>query len=328
MIKRLRVLDGEGFDPHRNLAIEQLLAESAREGELTLYLWQNRRTVVIGRNQNAYAECRLAELNRDGGTLARRLSGGGAVYHDLGNLNFTFAARSDDYDQKRQQSVILQACRRLGAPAELSGRNDILADGRKFSGCSYWSHAGRSFHNGTLLVDADLGDLGRYLSPSKLKLESKGVASVRSRVCNLREFVPNLSINTLKNAIIEAFCDEYRLPIETIGECDLDKKEIEKKREIFASDEWLFGRKLPFSCEIAGRFEWGEVTLRLAVERGAVAGAEVFTDALDAAFAPALAGALHGSRFAAEALCERIRACGACSGVADELCELVAAQVG
>ena len=186
MIRRLFTCSGSGTDPYRNLALERYLTETVPEDACVLYLWQNQNTVVIGRNQNAWKECRTGLLEQEGGVLARRLSGGGAVFHDLGNLNFTFSVTEENYDLRRQQQLILTACRLLGLRAELSGRNDLLAEGRKFSGNSFYAHNGRAFHNGTLLVDADMTKMGRYLSPSTAKIASKGVDSVRSRVVNLR----------------------------------------------------------------------------------------------------------------------------------------------
>ena len=211
MIKKLQYYIGSCTDPHRNLALEEYLTDTVGEDTCILYLWQNKHTVVIGRNQNAWQECRTTELERDSGTLARRLSGGGAVYHDMGNLNFTFSLRQADYDLRRQQSVIVEACRSLGIPAEISGRNDILTNGCKFSGNSFYSHAGCAFHNGTLLVNVDMANLGKYLTPSKTKLESKGVASVRSRVINLTELKPDLTIDGMARSMVKAFETVYSL---------------------------------------------------------------------------------------------------------------------
>ena len=209
MIRSLYVCRGRGTDPYENLALEEALLSRVGEGELILYLWQNERTVVIGKNQNPWKECRTALLAEEGGHLARRLSGGGAVFHDLGNLNFTFLMPEAEYALSRQLSVIELACRSLGVPVQRSGRNDLLADGRKFSGNAFYHHLGRAYHHGTLMVDVDLDRVQRYLSPSKAKLAAKGVDSVRSRVVNLKEFVPDLTVQRLADALVDALLDVY-----------------------------------------------------------------------------------------------------------------------
>ena len=302
MIRKLQYYIGSCTDPHRNLALEEYLTDTVGEDSCILYLWQNRHTVVIGRNQNAWQECRTTELAHDGGTLARRLSGGGAVYHDMGNLNFTFSLRTKDYDLRKQQSVIVEACRSLGIPAEISGRNDILTNGCKFSGNSFYSHAGSSFHNGTLLVNVDMANLGKYLTPSKTKLESKGVASVRSRVINLSELKPDLTIDDMAQAMVRAFEAVYGGKAEKLREEDFNQLEIEQRYQRFHSYDWVFGRSVPFSFSCARRFPWGEVTIGLAVEKGIVADAAVWSDAMDAAFAAPLADAMRGCCFAVDAL--------------------------
>lgn len=185
-----RFIVAQSKDPYKNLALEAWLFENGRQ-DVWLYLWQNQHTVVIGRNQNAWKECRLSALEADGGKLARRGSGGGAVYHDVGNLNFTFILPRDVYDLRRQLGVILAAMERLGIPARFTGRNDLVTqDGAKFSGNAFQFSAHTALHHGTILVAADMGALSQYLAPSKAKLAAKGVDSVRSRVCNLNTLRP------------------------------------------------------------------------------------------------------------------------------------------
>lgn len=326
MIERLQYLLGSGTDPRRNLALEEYLTETVPDGTCILYLWRNAHTVVIGRNQNAWQECRTGELARDGGTLVRRLSGGGAVYHDLGNLNFTFALPTADYDLARQQRVLVAACRALGVAAEVSGRNDILADGCKFSGNSFYSHAGRSFHNGTLLVNVDLEKLGKYLTPSRLKLESKGVASVRSRVVNLSSLAPNITVTSLSRALIAAFEEVYGLPASPLDVSALDEAELSRRAARFGSYEWVFGRSVPCTFSCAKRFAWGEITLQLAVENGLCADAAVWTDAMDASFASPLAAALRGCRFSSDDLCAAVAALPACAPYRADLTALLREQ--
>lgn len=326
MIQKLFYYIETGTDPHKNLALEQYLTETVEEEACVLYLWQNRHTVVIGRNQNAWKECRTTELERAGGTLARRLSGGGAVYHDLGNLNFTFCMRTANYDLRKQQRVIVEACRILGISAEISGRNDLLVGGRKFSGNSFYSHEGCSFHNGTLLLDVDMEKLEKYLSPSKAKLESKGVASVRSRVVNLLELVPDLSVERVEEAMIQAFSRVYGLDAMPLHQEGFEAKRLEMLYSRFQSWEWNYGKIVPFTFSASARFVWGEVTIELLVEHGLCSQVAVYTDAMDAKFAVALQAGLQNCRFAVKDLCECIDAIPACSEIACDLCTLLRAQ--
>lgn len=326
MISRLRILRTDTTDPHYNLALEEMLFNAAAEGECILYLWQNRHTVVIGRNQNPWLECRTRQLEEDGGFLARRLSGGGAVYHDLGNLNFTFLVRKEDYDLPRQLSVIARACQSLGIPAEISGRNDITADGRKFSGNAFYEHQGRAYHHGTLLVDVDMAQMGRYLSPSPAKLQAKGVTSVRSRVVNLKELRPGLTIPEMAAAMEEAFSQVYGLPAEPMDASGLDREQLDALYRRNAGWEWLYGRKLPFTFQCAGKYPWGEVTIQLAAEGGIVREAAVYTDAMDGGFAPLLERAFAGCPFRTDALCRAAASLPWDEEVRGDLCALLEEQ--
>ena len=151
MITKIFIYHAQGTDPHENLAAEKVLMDALQPGEAMLYLWQNLNTVVIGRNQNAWLECRTSLLEEEGG----RLAGGGAVFHDLGNLNFTFLMGREDYDLDRQITVIQKACGLAGIHAEKSGRNDLLAEGRKFSGNAFYQDKVHAYHHGTLMIDVD-----------------------------------------------------------------------------------------------------------------------------------------------------------------------------
>lgn len=304
MIRRLALCRGLSTDPYRNLAVEEVLLRTVEDGCCVLYLWQNQNTVVIGRNQNAWQECRTALLEEEGGRLARRLSGGGAVFHDLGNLNFTFLVPTADYDLDKQLRVIEAACGLVGIQAERSGRNDVLAGGRKFSGNAFYRGGDRSYHHGTLLVDVDMAKLGRYLSPAKAKLEAKGVSSVRSRVGNLREFVPGLTVEDMAQAMARAFSQVYGLPWEPLAPEELDGGVLAELEARNRSWEWNYGRQLPFTFACQGRFSWGGVQLQLRVEGGLVREARVYSDAMDWRLAPDLERALTGRRFRLEDLRE------------------------
>ncbi len=306
MIKRLQIFRTDCTDPHRNLAVEQALLEAVGEDTCILYLWQNRHTVVIGRNQNAWRECRTGQMETDGVFLARRLSGGGAVFHDLGNLNFTFLVRKPGYDLNRQLGVIVEACRLMGIPAERSGRNDVLTGGRKFSGNAFYEHQGRCYHHGTLLVDVDMTAMGRYLSPSRAKLTAKGVASVRSRVVNLKELKPDLTIEEMSVRMEEAFQSVYGIVAESLETSALEGAYVDALTEKNRSWDWLYGRDIPCELRCGDRFPWGEVELRLEVKAGTVRGVTVYTDAMDWTLAPAVERALTGSPFRRDELVRRL----------------------
>lgn len=302
MDKRTAVICSNSVDPYYNLALEEHLLNNLAPNMVLLYLWQNDHTVVIGKNQNTWAECRTAILEEDGGHIARRLSGGGAVYHDLGNLNFTFLCYDEDYDLKKQLSVIQKACGYAGIRAEFSGRNDLLAEGRKFSGNAFYHSKGRSYHHGTILIHTDAQRLQRYLSPPKAKLETKGIASVRSRVINLRELVPTLSCDQMKGYMQQAFSDVYGGTPEAYCLTEEDQQAVCVLKTKYSSSDWLFGKPLPFSCAMEDHFSWGHISIQLLVEKGVIQAAQVYTDAMDAGIADAISDTLTGCAFQTRAM--------------------------
>ncbi len=276
-----RLFESPGTDPARNLALEEALLLGG--GEPSLFLWQNAHTVVIGRGQNAWKECRAQQLEEEGGTLVRRSTGGGAVYHDLGNLNFSFIMPKGLYDVPRQLNVIRRAVLSFGIETESSGRNDIVLkeSGAKFSGNAFRLTQAAGLHHGTILFDVDMMKLGHYLQPSKAKLQAKGVESVRARVGNLRPLAPRMTIPSLKSALFEAFSQEYGKA--EYGEIDeaLDLRQVHALTEKYRSWEWTYGRTPRFDVTLEARFPWGGVELLLRLQNGVVQEARCFTDAND-----------------------------------------------
>lgn len=296
----------QGTDPFRNLALERYLLETVPEHSCLLYLWQNQHTVVIGRNQNCWQECKLQQLEQDGGVMVRRLSGGGAVYHDLGNLNFTFLIGKEDYDVPRQLDVILQALHQLGIEAQKSGRNDLTADGRKFSGNAFYESGGHCYHHGTLMMDVNREMLGKYLQVSASKLASKGVTSVQSRVVNLKELNPELTLDNLQQALVDAMQTVYGRQAQPYPQKWLEEEKIAAYEAQFRSDDWRFGQRLPFSWETEHRFSWGNFQLQCQANCGRIQQAVIYSDAMDANLIGDMAAQLTDCAFSSKAMVERL----------------------
>lgn len=293
-----RIIMADGADPARNLALEEYLTENVKEDEIILFLWQNEKTVVIGKNQNYWAEVNSELAEADAVSVVRRLSGGGAVFHDLGNLNFTFVVRRENYDVERQLGVIVAALETLGIKATRTGRNDIETDGRKFSGNAFYKSECGWYHHGTLMVDVDKDKLGAYLNVSKSKLESKGVKSVRSRVINLKEIRSDLTIEMLEHALKEAFSFEYGAKhVDEISHDEIDWTKVEEKAAKYLSWEWTCGRRIPFTVELERRFDWGNLDIKLDVKCGCIAGVKCFSDAMDQDIAEKIEAGLIGEPY-------------------------------
>ena len=284
---KVQVFTAEHHDPWFNLATEDWIFKNFPADHHVLFLWRNKPCIVIGRFQNPWVECNLQAMDCDGIVLARRQSGGGAVYHDLGNTNFTFMSPKDSYDKDRNFSLIIQALAGFGIAAEQSGRNDILVDARKISGSAFRMTADRAFHHGTLLINADMTKLPHYLTPNKEKLQSKGVRSVASRVANLTEFNQDLTHDVLCNAIIEQFFSAYgeRCAVEdlTIERLSQEEKLFETY-QLYADWNWRFGSSPQFDHPITSRFPWGGITLDFAIQGGVIDQVHIFSDSLSVEF--------------------------------------------
>lgn len=307
---QLRILKSAVTNPWFNLATEDWIFNTLNPDSHTLFLWRNSETVVIGRSQNPWVECKINKMEADAVYLARRQSGGGAVFHDLGNTNFTFLSPKDSYDQTANFTIIINALKKLGIEADLSGRNDMQVGDKKISGSAFKHTADRSFHHGTLLVNANMQKLSEYLNPHPLKLKAKGIKSVRSRVANLTEFNEDINHEILSQAIIEAFCEYYRdkdygdtTPVEALDEATLAKEpSLNTYYEQMADWNWRFGKTPQFSHHIETRFDWGMIDLHLDVTQAVIRDVVIFSDALNVELIDQLKAALTGVKYNKEAI--------------------------
>ena len=291
-------------DPWTNLATEQYLFETLGADEHRLLIWRNSPCVVIGRHQNPWLECDLSRMARDGVPLVRRTSGGGAVYHDPGNVNFTFTGSESTYNLDRQFAVVLAALHGLGIPAGRNHRNDLVIPGeegpRKFSGSAFRHTRGRSLHHGTLLLDADLERLTAYLAPPLLGITSRSIASVRATVVNLAELHPGLRFDKLAARLGGAYEREFGpavhlAPPAAAGE----DATIARHREELCSWEWRFGKTPAFTRELTLAAPAGEHRLVVTVRNGRIESVAPGTAS------PVLTDTLRGVRYAGNDIAER-----------------------
>lgn len=319
------IVKSQSFDPWFNLALEEFLMQklsSAIKGEsdlkAILYLWQNQDTVVIGRNQNAWAECKTALLEAEGGRLARRTTGGGAVFHDLGNLNYSLILPETDFDLDRNFQMIVDTVQQEGIDAVRSGRNDILVNGLKFSGNAFRIHNGVGLHHGTLLVHSAFERVGRYLTAAPAKLAAKGVASVRSRITNLQVIRPDITVDHLltamENSFIKTFCKTedkgsnggtFQIERSTDRDFILEPA-LAVINGQFSSWDWRFGQSIQFDSQIEQKFDWGHIQIGLNIHQGIVSGAQIYSDALDCDFIDQVIICLKGLRFKSDDMAETV----------------------
>ena len=278
----LQIIIGNQYNPYINLAVESHLLDYHLPNTITMFLWKNSNTVVIGTNQNPYSECDIETLFADGGFIARRRTGGGAVYHDLGNLNFSFIADKEIYDVKRQMQVIQNALLDFNLTTEVSGRNDITYEGRKFSGNAFAKTKYQGLHHGTILIKTDSERLQKILKVKPAKLHKHGVKSVTSRVINLSEVADITSDNIIPH-LVKAFEKVYDNNAKVIEFDSLLADDIIKFSQHIGSDEYLFGKWKEFTTKKSDTFDWGSVDIDLNIdeENGIIKDINIASDSLE-----------------------------------------------
>ena len=304
-------VDNRGItDPRLNLALEEHVLRNRFPGEECLLFYINEPSIIIGRNQNTIEEIDPDAVEARGIHVVRRISGGGAVYHDLGNLNFSFIAPYAKQRFNRYEAFtrpVVMVLRELGVPAELGGRNDLVADGRKISGNAQFVTGDRMFSHGTVLVDTDLDVMPTVLTPKPGKIESKGHKSVRSRVANIREFLREpLTVEELRGRLLEGIFGDPE-PRERLELAEADWIAVRQLAETkYATWEWNIGKSPPSNISRAHRFPFGEVDVRVDVQEGRIAGVRFFGDFIGLEEVAGLEQRLQGVRYERRAVDEAL----------------------
>lgn len=305
----MRYIRNTSTDVYYNMAFDEYVLEHLPLDEPLFFLWQNRAAVIIGINQDPHIEVDMDYLNQHDVVLARRITGGGAVFHDLGNLNYTIVGRSADIERDypgyaRHMMLALQA---LGVPAELSGRNDILVDGLKVSGYAKRVYKDRLMVHGTLMYDVDMEHLVRSLTPTADKLASKGIASVRSRVANLKNYLPDIAnVRELAQALECNLSRQYRDKEYLLSVAQREAISVIAKTK-FATPRWIYGRSPSSNVVYSRHLPCGKVEICLCVKRGCIDSIHVGGDFIGNLPVTGVEQLLHGCLYERQALLDRLK---------------------
>jgi lipoate---protein ligase len=293
-------------DPRVNLALEEYLLRHLDTDEDILLFYINEPSIIVGRNQNTLEEINHEYVREHGIHVVRRLSGGGTVYHDLGNLNFSFItayAPSNFHNFRKFTKPVIAVLQEMGVQAELSGRNDILVEGRKISGTAQYSTSKRMFSHGTLLFNAQLGSVSEALNVKMSKITSKGIKSVRSRVANITEFMTEImTTEAFRQRLLEGVFDGVD-PIPQYHLTEADWAGVHKLvEERYGQWDWNYGRSPKFNVQRTHRFPFGEIDARIDVHKGMIDAVKFYGDFLGNGEMADLEAALTGVRYDADAL--------------------------
>lgn len=296
----MRYLFHPGTDVCSHLAAEYYFATEKPQEETIFLLWRSRPTLVVGKFQNTFEEINLRYVEERGIDIVRRMSGGGTVYQDEGGLQFAFIdyGAASGIDFKSYLNPVVSALRSLGVPAEFNGRNDLVAGGRKFSGNAQYRLKGTTVHHGTLLFDTDIAEMVAATAPDPYKIASKSIKSVRDRVVNLREYLPDMTRDGFRDFMADAIMGK---PAVSMTLTDADCARIHEINEtVFRPWEFRFGSNPKFEICKVGRFAGGKLEFHLQVEKGAIANVGIFGDFFASIDPALLTNALIGVRYRAD----------------------------
>lgn len=270
----MKLIINESTDPYHNLALEEYVFRNFDADDYIL-LWQNHNSIIIGRYQNAFEEINMEQVTKHQVSIVRRITGGGAVYHDLGNLNFSFVTNwhsERDLSFERFLTPVINALKSFGINSEIEGRNDLVVEGKKVSGNAQAISGNRILHHGTLLVHSDLDFIPKVLNTSQDKFVSKSVKSIRSRIANLQDYSQvEITVPKLKESLVDAFSRGENVSVVHLTDAEI--AEIERLRNSkYKSWNWNYGESPKFNFNNSARFGGGKISLSMNIENGLITG--------------------------------------------------------
>ncbi len=310
----LEVFHSVFTDPYYNLALEEYLLQRVKEGMIILYLWRNDNAIILGQNQNPYLQCNIEYVNYEKIRIARRLSGGGTVFHDMGNLNCTVLCAKQDFNKEIYFQILFAALARLGIQAKQSGRNDIVANGAKISGTAFYSDGHACYQHGCILINSNLEKMFQCLKVKRDKIIGKDIDSVRSRVINLTEINSNITVEQVSMAIQMAFQEAYPEYMERTVDDIAASDNYQRLLEKYSSWEWNMGKQLESKMALYERFSWGDCSLILNVQGGRIRDTGLYTDSMETEIFGEIRDTLKGVRFSKK---EIVKALNSIAGSAD-----------
>lgn len=303
------LINSKETNPYFNIAMEEYLLKNSNDD--CFILWRNEPAVILGINQNAFSEINLDYIKDNNIPVVRRLTGGGAVFHDLGNVNFTFISskNTDDFNNFiKFTTPIISYLNTIGVKAEFSGRNDLVIEGRKFSGNAQCSFNHKVMHHGTLLFSSEITNLSNALKPSSLKLESHGVKSVKSRVTNISEHLKSpMTVESFKDDLFRFAVDEF--PNSKVY--DFNSRDIssidELAKEKYSTWDWNFGKSPQYQLKSSINYSGGNVEFYFNVKRGIITQIKIYGDFFGVKPTTDLESLLTNTQFNKEALRKKLQ---------------------
>lgn len=307
MIQRTACLVARSSDPCRNLAVEKHLLDTLPENTAILFLFRSGNAITVGRNQNPWYECNVEAYLEGGGTITRRLTGGGTFYQDAGTLNFSLILPKTDFNTQHQLAMAAHAAASLGAPAQPGAGASLAAAGRSFCLNAFYKAGSKALHNGVVLLDPDREQMQRSLLPGGKPYRGQTRPGVDTLYTSLCEHVPGITADAMEEALCNAFGDFYGATPVWLDEKMLNEDDLQKTALSFSDPSWVYPEALPYNFVVDERFPWGNISVLLLRENGMIRAACIFSDAMEAALFDLIRQALTGCPYLIGAISTRLR---------------------